>query len=167
MLDVGHLPREALEPLDNPVTAVFQLEQSLSLDDFRRVVRELVALLGQEEEFEAIRRDIASWLNRVILPARIPGQPIHEVRDLQEVDEMLAETVKTWPKQWMAEGLEKGRQEGRREGRLEVLQLLIENRFGSLSTEHRKRLEAADSDQLSSWATRIMSASSADEVFRE
>lgn len=35
VIDEGRLPREKLEPLDNPVTGVFQLEQSKSLEEVR------------------------------------------------------------------------------------------------------------------------------------
>jgi len=140
LLDEGHLPRETLEPVDNPVTAVFRLEQSREIEELRRVVHEVATLLGAGEELMEMRRDFAAWLRRVILPARFPGEAIPETGDLQEIDEMLAETVKTWPKQWLAQGREEGRQEGRQEGQREVLSLLLEERFGPMSADHRQRL---------------------------
>ncbi len=178
VLDEGHLPREALEPLDNPVTAVFQLEQSQELEDLRRIVHQLTILIGGEE-LEEMRRDFAAWLRRVLLPTRFRGEKIPEARDLLEIDEMLAETVKTWPKQWMAQGLEeglekglqKGLQKGRRQGQLEgsreILTSQIEAKFGSPSTTVRERIEAANQTQVARWARRILTATSIDELFRD
>ncbi len=170
ILDEGHLPREALEPLDNPVTAVFQLEQSQELEDLRRIVRQLTILIGGED-LEQMRRDFAAWLRRVLLPTRFRGEEFPETRDLLEIDEMLAETVKTWPKQWLAQGRAEGRKEGRREGQIEgsrkLLVSLLETKFGSLSSAVRARIETATQTQVARWANRTLTASSVDELFRD
>ena len=106
VLDEGHLSIEHLEPLDNPVTAVFQLEQSRELADLQRIVRRLTRLIDGEELGE-MRHDFAAWLRRVLLPTRFEGARIPETRDLREIDEMLAETVKSWPKNGWRKAVEK------------------------------------------------------------
>ena len=166
VLDEGHLPPETLEPLDDPVTAVFQLEQSKELEDLRRIVRRLTVLI-EGKELEAMRRDFAAWLRRVLLPTRFRGEQLPEARDLLEIDEMLAETVKTWPKQWLAQGREEGREEGRLEGSRKLLTSLIETKLGSPSAEARRRIEAATPAQVDRWAKRILTAASIDELFRD
>ncbi|NJL29495.1 MAG: transposase [Thermoanaerobaculia bacterium] len=173
VLDEAHLPKELLGPLDNPVTAVFEVERSEDLEAIRRVIAAIQQMpLG--EQGEAIRQDIARWLREVVVPARLPGEELPEVNGLEEVDEMLAERVKTWPKKWMAEGYQMGRQEGRQEGeqkgRLdglrEIVRLQLEQKFGSLSASDRQRLAGAAQDQLTRWAQSLLSASSPTEVFQ-
>jgi hypothetical protein len=42
VIDKGHLLRKQLEPLDNPVAGVFQLEQSQGLEEIRRIIDGLI-----------------------------------------------------------------------------------------------------------------------------
>ena len=209
LLDEAHLPPESLQPLDNPVTAVFQLEQAESLHDLRRVVTELVHLL-EGPDMTGPRRDMVTWLRRVILPVAFPGESFPELQGLKETEDMLAERVKRWPEQWMAqgrqEGLEQGRSEGlqrglvqgrteglvqgrteglvqgrteglvqgrteglvqgRTEGLRTAIMLQLEMKFGELGPGYSDRLQAATLDELQRWATRLLDASSVDEVFR-
>jgi len=58
----------------------------------------------------------AEWIERVLLPLRLPGIEIPELQDLDEIDAMLAERVIEWTKEWKQQGLEEGRKEGREEG---------------------------------------------------
>jgi hypothetical protein len=161
VLDEAHLPKEALGPLDNPATAVFEVERSEDLEAIRRVIAAVKEMpLGAEGE--EIRKDIARWLRQVVVPARLPGEELPEVNELEEVDEMLAERVKTWPKKWMAEGFEKGKQEGLRE----IVRLQLEQKFGALSLGDHQRLAEAAQDQLTRWAQRLLSATSPTEVFQ-
>ena len=172
VLDEGHLPEKDLGPLDNPVTAVFRLEQVRSIDDLREIVAELVELL-EGPTLEGPRRDMVTWLRRVILPVVFPGESFPELRELKETDEMLAERVKTWPEQWKAEGrqegLQAGRQEGLQEGRRSALStmlaLQLELKFGEAAVAYRPRLESASEDELLRWAEKLLAASSIDRVF--
>lgn len=65
---------------------------------------------------------------------------------------MLAERVVDWTQQWKQEGLEEGRREGLQEGRQEGLESIrrvlledLENRFGPLPEEVRRRVEGIGS----------------------
>lgn len=71
---------------------------------------------------------------------------------------MLAERVAQWPKVWMAEGF----LEGKRATLIEQL----EERFGSLDTQHRERVEKATEKQLKGWLKAVLTASTADDVLR-
>jgi hypothetical protein len=72
------------------------------------------------------------------------------------------------------EGREEGRQEGRQEGQQEGLQKgesaillrLIQLKFGPPDAAIRHRVESAPADTLLSWAERILTATSMDELFR-
>jgi len=172
VLDVGRLPGELLEPLDDPATAIFRFEQSQSLEDLESVV-EALAQMPLGGEGERIRRDFATWLRRVILPKTVPGERLPQMRRFEEIKDMLAERVKEWPKEWEAKGLkkglDKGRREGRREGREEGLRKLLvvqlEAKFGSLSAADKKLLKGASQKTLTLMGTRLLTASSLDEVF--
>jgi len=184
VIDEGGLPQESLEPLDSPVTGVFQLERSQSVEEIRRIVDTLIDVLD-DPELREMRRDLAMWIRRAILPARLPGVELPELHDLQEA-KMLAERAAKWPKEWMAEGYRKGILEGREKGILEgrekgilegrergilegqraTLTELVEERFGSMEVGHRKRVERATKDQLKRWLREVLKASTADEVFQ-
>ncbi len=165
VIDEGHLPREQLEPLDGPVTGVFQLEQSKGVEEIRRIIDGLIEVLD-DPELRALRRDMATWVRRAVLPARLPGVEIPELQDLQETQIMLQERAATWPKEWMAQGYKKGREEGREEGRRVALTELAEEKFGAMEPRHKMLIANASEDQLRRWFKRILTAGSPDDVFR-
>ena len=86
---------------------------------------------------------------------------------------MLAERVKDWTRSWKEQGLEEGRLEGRQQGRLEgrlegeaqVVRRLLRRRFGELPDWAEKRFAAADTDQLETWAERLLDAPTLEDVF--
>ncbi len=157
VIDEGHLPREELEPLDNPVAGVFQLEQSKGLEEIRRIIDGLIEILD-DPELRELREDMATWLRRAVFPARLPDMEIPELHDLQEAKIMLAERAATWPKQWMAEGRESGLREALRD--------LIEEKFGSLDSRYAQQIADASKDQLKRWLKRILSAGAAEDLFK-
>ena len=94
---------------------------------------------------------------------------------------MLAESVTEWTENWKQQGLREGRreglqvgrqeglQEGRQIGRLEgestLLERLLAKRFGPLDNDLRARLQAASSEQLETWAERLLDAANLSDVF--
>ena len=180
VIDEGHLPREQLEPLDNPVAGVFLLEQSRGVEEIRRIIDGLIEILD-DPELRELRRDMATWLRRVVLPARLPGIEVPELQDLQEAKTMLEERAATWPRQWMAEGYEKGQAAGLVKGRVEGLALghaeghesglrealaeSADQKFGSLDPRHVRLIAEASEARLKSWLKRILSAGTPAELF--
>ncbi len=65
----------------------------------------------------------------------------------------------------LQQGLQKGRQEGRQESLREILLNLLTAKFGGVSDAVRKQVEASDSDTLTSAIERVLSASTAEDVF--
>ncbi len=161
VIDEGHMPRAQLEPLDSPVAGVFQLEQSTGLEEIRRIIDTMIEILG-DPELRELRRDVATWLRRAVLPARLPGLQVPELQHLQEARIMLAERAATWPRQWMAEGYQKGHGSGLRDALTE----LMEEKFGSLEKRYTRRIEEASADQLKGWLKGILTAPDAEELFR-
>ena len=87
----------------------------------------------------------------------MPDAEIPDMESLQEARTMLAERVKDWTKQW--------REEGRQEGELAILRKQLEHKFGSLDAQTQRRIAAADSDQLLTWAERVLTAEKIEDMF--
>ena len=168
VIDEGHLPREQLEPLDNPVAGVFQLEQSQGLEEIRRIIDGLIEILD-DPELRELRRDMATWLRRVVLPARLPDIEVPELQDLQEAKTMLEERAATWPRKWMAEGYERGEAaglaKGEAKGLREALTALADEKFRSLDTRYASLIAEASEAQLKSWLKRILNAGTPADLF--
>jgi flagellar biosynthesis/type III secretory pathway protein FliH len=77
---------------------------------------------------------------------------------------MLQERVIEWTKQWKEEGRQEGLEAGERSGRRQMILRLVEQRFGPLADEQRRRVEAADVDAL---ADRLFDASSLADLLGE
>ncbi|WP_295448395.1 Rpn family recombination-promoting nuclease/putative transposase [uncultured Thiodictyon sp.] len=151
-----------LKGLHNVAAALFRLENSRAPDDIERVVACLVDWLASAEQ-AALRRAFVVWLKRVLLPARVPGAEIPNVIELQEMQAMLAERVKTWTEEWKKEG----RQEGRQEGESKVLRRQLTLRFGPLPSWAEQRLSQASEAELECWTDRVLDAQALDAIFAD
>lgn len=120
------------------MAGVFQLEQSAGLAEIRRIIDTLIEILD-DPELRELRRDMATWLRRAVLPARLPGIEVPELRDLQEARIMLAERAATWPQQWMAEGMAEGYEKGHGSGLRDALTELSVEKFGSVRRPRASR----------------------------
>lgn len=85
---------------------------------------------------------------------------------------MLAERVKDWTRQWHQEGRQEGRQEGEllgiQKGKAETLLELLEVKFGpEIPTPIRQRVVSADPASLQLWLTKVLTATTLDEVFAQ
>jgi predicted transposase/invertase (TIGR01784 family) len=137
LLDETRIPDSELESLQNVAAALFRLEKSQGPEDIERVLATLIEWMEDQAE---LRRAFATWIIKVLLPARLPGVAIPGVADLQEVKSMLAERVKEWTEDWKQQGLEEATHQAR-----SILLLDLEKRFGPLSDETRQRVEALSS----------------------
>ena len=113
----------------NLVAALFQLENSVTPGAVREVVLALKGWLSAPEQ-ASLRDAFVEWIGRVLLPLRLPGAEIPEVRDLTELETMLAERVVEWTEDWKQQGLLQGLQQARAEER-QLLLRQAELRFGS------------------------------------
>ena len=109
---------ENLKNINNCVAALFQLEKCRDAQAMTNIISNLIEWLNSPET-DSLRRAFTVWICRVLMPARFGDEKLPEIDNLEEVNTMLAETVKQWPKQWMAEGIEKGKIEGKIEGKVE------------------------------------------------
>jgi len=83
-----------------------------------------------------------------------------EVRYVTSVERLATE-------RGMQIGLEKGLERGRLEGEGAILRRLLTHRFGPLPQDVLERLAHAGSQQLETWAERVIDASSLDKIFAD
>ncbi len=176
LVETRHPATAGLAAEGNLVAAVFHLEQSRSLAEVRDRLDALGVQLRQAAG-EDLRRAFASWLRRVLLPARLPGMNIPELADFEECKLMLAETILELTEKLKTEALAAGRPEGRTRGRAEgeatgrllgerrLLARQLQLRFGALEATVQARIEAAGEEELLCWGERLLTASELGEVF--
>ena len=61
--------------------------------------------------------------------------------------------------------MQKGRAEGRAEGQITLIAKQLTRKFGELPAEYRTRLEGATTDALESYAERLLTAMTLQDVF--
>lgn len=91
LLDEVQVPEMELESERNVAAALFRLEKSRDVEEFRREVGRLAA---DPELDPGLRASVYTWLTQVLLPARFPEWSLAEAGSLEEVPTMLAERVK-------------------------------------------------------------------------
>ena len=128
------------------------------------MIHELVA--GDAE----LERTFAIWIQAVLSYRSGGAWVLPEVMSLRELSMTLSNRFEVWAKGHEQRGQEKGFQEGRQEGRQEgeqvLLQKLLTKRFGPLPAEVLEQLACASTEQIETWADRVLDAASLDEVFR-
>jgi hypothetical protein len=158
-----------LDPLRNVVAALFRLENSRTEHEIVEVVGALSECLRSPEQ-EGLRRAFVEWLERAILVS-LPGGPVKEAVDLQEMHTMLEERMQQWAEGHERAGLERGLRQGMQQGLLageaRILSRQLQKRFGELPEWVRLRLEAASVEQLECWAERLLERQALDAVFDE
>ncbi|MEM7585496.1 MAG: hypothetical protein AAF560_19050, partial [Acidobacteriota bacterium] len=164
LIDEKRLPLDMLESLrDNVVAGIARVEQDHGAAHLMQMVERFARWLESPEQ-NALRRDVLAWLSKVVLPARVPGAEVPELRDLEEFKTYLEVKMQPWTEQWRDEGREEGRREGERLGN-ELFLRLMTGKFGSLDTATVRRIQAADTDQLLDWSSRLLASATIDEVF--
>lgn len=178
LLDTNRITIPEWDTLKNLVAALFRMEQSQSPDEMGRVLTDLRTWLKPEQA--DLRRAFVTVLEKGILPTRMPGTEIPQIRDLEEAQLMLTERANDWTRTWKQQGFEEGKREGIREGIREGKRegiregiekgiedarssLLgeLERRFGPLPEEARLRVQALPSfKDLMELSARIGAASS-------
>ena len=177
LLDEGRYDPQELSSLNNLVAALFRLENSRTAQDIQEVLAHLLDWLKSAEQ-TGLRRAFTVWINRMLLPKKLPDTHITEFNDLHEVQTMLAETVQKWQIEWENNGLLKGlhqgrleghqqghqigRQEGQQEEAAKLFLVLLEAKFGSVSLNLQAKIRLANVLQIESWTKQIFQADTAE-----
>jgi predicted transposase/invertase (TIGR01784 family) len=183
LLDESTFSEAKLAPLlKNLVAALIRLENTRNLENEQAVAKAIQTVLDslvqwlKDPEFERLRRDMVTWLLRVLLPHNVPNIPIPQMVELQEMNSMLYETIQNWYKEaevrGRAQGEEFGRQQGealgiqrgRLQGQAEILLLQLETKFGPLEPDVKVYLNHLDSKALLTCSQRLLTAQTLSDV---
>jgi predicted transposase/invertase (TIGR01784 family) len=159
LVDENRLSPEELRQPGNRVASLFRLE-TCAPRDLPRLTEELAALLPRGQE-TGLRRAFSVWLLR-LMRRLLPHATIPETADLEEMP-MLEETLLEWFDGARQEGRKEGRQEGQIEGMRQLLLRVLEQRFGPLSQEARRKIGAlASAQEIEALLGRALTSSSID-----
>lgn len=149
-LDESSVPKEKLNKNEGLSTLLISLEQVRSTDELQCALKELMKRL-KGPEYLSLRRIFTVFIRRIVLGRMMPGEPIPEVDDLQEVDNMLAERVTEWTEKWKSEGKVEGKQEGKIEGTIETAQKMLlktlRMKFGTVKPMVASRVNSIHSQE--------------------
>lgn len=125
------------------------------VEHLRTVLTELIDWLKNSEHVR-LKRDFTVWLRHVLIPARLPQTSLPEMTELQEMNNMLYETVQGWYREAEVRG------EARGEAKL--LLKLLEKKFGVINDSTRATVYHMDTKNLEACAERLLNASTLDDV---
>jgi predicted transposase/invertase (TIGR01784 family) len=158
--------REELATIDSPVADLFRIEKSRDWSEVRSSVHRLRQTVPPTEA--SLRQAFETWLGKVILPRfGLSEQEAAASLTLEEMENMLAESIDRWNREIREEGREEGLQEGRQEGESRLLLRQLRLKFGSLEPEVEARVRSADADRLLEWGDRILKAEKLQDVFQD
>ena len=120
IIDESSFSSSKLDKISNLSSALFQFERAKNRKDLRKVLTNLIECLKAPDQ-DSLRRAFTAWLGRILMPKNFKEQEVIEFKNLQEVNYMLSETVKTWTDGWIKEGRKEGREEGRKEVAIKML----------------------------------------------
>ena len=173
LIDEGTYDEAQLTPLmKNLVAAIIRLENTRTHDNEKEVavaIQKVLVLLMDlltGPEFDPLRRDIVTWLLRVLLPKNVPKTPIPEVVELQEMNTMLYETIQNWYKEAEVRGEKRGEKRGEARGekrgeargKAELIINLLETKFGSILASVKTAIIRLDSETLLKCSQRLFTA---------
>jgi flagellar biosynthesis/type III secretory pathway protein FliH len=153
------------EKLNNLVAVLFRLEKSRSKPETQQALKVLRQWLIKAPP--SLRTAFRTWFRRVKLPRHLPETVLSEFNDLQEIENMLANTAENWLEQSKQEGRKEGRKEGLKDGKLTILINLLEERFGSLNAETKATLHSLNETKLLECAKRLFTAKTLQDVIKQ
>jgi len=188
LIDESAFDTDELDPATSLAAGIFRFERHRTPPEVADVMKMMGAQLNRPEMAET-HRTIVLWLGHRF-EAWWPDQIMGKFTNLSEGYEMIRNTAREWQQQHhqagLTEGLAQGMQQGMRQGMQQGIQqgmlrgvaqgmtqgeqtLLLRQlhrRFGELPEATRQRLEQASTDELETWADRVLDAKTLAEVFR-
>lgn len=169
--DLSHVANEELR--QRALTAVAVLA-AVCLRDMR-TEKPIVDVFSPwvEELIDAVRSPWASadmaFVARYVYELREPEEveAFHSFVEHSvgpEAKEIMVTAAEQLIRQGIEQGLEQGIEQGQVEGERNLLLKLLRQRFGRLDAETERRIAAATSHELDTWGSRVLSATTLDEV---
>ena len=170
LIDESTYKDSQLSVLHNLVAALIRLENTRSLENEQAVAKAIseiwVVLMDwlNAPELARLKEDFVVWLLRVLLPRNVPLVQIPEVVELQEVNDMLYETMQRLYQKLEERGEKRGEERGKKRGKAEMLIQLLETKFGALDAKVQASIEKLDSEALLNCSKRLFTAQTLKEV---
>ena len=163
VIDEGALLESRALPEDNLAALLFRLEHNRGPEDVQALIQRVY---NYTQADPSLRRAFTSWTRYVLLPRAMPDVDLSQADNLLEIKTMLTDHTRSWTHQWKMEGRAEGRVEGRQESAFELLQSLLQRKFGPLPDWVSARLHAADTDTLQAWSLNVLDAQRLEDVFQ-
>ncbi len=148
LLDESHMPEEELSKANGLAAQLIKLEQAHTIEQIKPIIKRLKELL-KDPALAPLNKLFASWLDLAFKRSKITKE-IHQCNTLQEVDNMLLENAANWKNEYIQEGRTEGRKEGEAIGCGRILQILLEDRFGTIPDSVSSFIASSDSEALTS-----------------
>ncbi|WP_277060841.1 Rpn family recombination-promoting nuclease/putative transposase [Rivihabitans pingtungensis] len=169
------------------MAAIFRFEHTRDVDSAKRAIRELAEQIAHSPARRVLDRVLMRWVQHR-LNRKLPGIDAIQHHHLIESMDMLETNIDRWKEQALAEGreqgmllgmqqgmqqgiqqgmasgIEQGRQQGLAQGERQLLQRLLDRRFGPLPDWALARLAHADAAQLEAWSEAMLDAAALSEV---
>ncbi|HEW97895.1 MAG: hypothetical protein DRR16_18575 [Candidatus Parabeggiatoa sp. nov. 3] len=158
LIDEGKFADADLAALHNLVAAIIRLENTRSFDDEKALAEAISKVLNllvdwlKDSEFVQLRRDIVTWLRRVLLPKNLPSVEIPEVFELQEMNAMLRENMQLWY------------QNAEVKGQAKLFLYLLTDKFGQVDDKIQSMIYGLDENSLFECVKRLKGAQSVQDV---
>ena len=168
LLDIGAFPSDNLTRRTSAAALLFRIEQRSSTEELEALVGDVIRWLRQHPDCSELR-ELFTELVRQAFASMGVIRPIPE--DLLMMKSNLATIGKYWMRQWRAEGRAEGKAEGRAEGRAEAkaeaLVCLLTERFGTVESSLRERINRANLATLDYWFKHAIVAPDLSSVFAQ
>lgn len=135
LIDEARANPKELEELGNCISALFQLENCQTPQNFYNVIGNLISWLNSPQQ-NSLKRAFTVWINRVLLRGKLVDK-IPDNISLEEVQTMLEERIIQWPVEWEKAGVQKGLEKGMQKGLEKGMQKGLEK------GERKKAIEVA------------------------
>jgi len=166
LVDEARLKLHPLSEVRNLVEALFSVEQSHTVKNTFDIMRLLDGVLSTPE-MEPLRRTIGIWF-KLLLRRKVPKANIQELDEIDDVlkeSTMLEQTIERWFYDATMKGVRLGEQRGEQKGISKIVALQLKLRFGPVPDWAQERLASASEDQLTQWASVILTAKSIEDLF--
>jgi len=147
---------------DNVVAILTRL--SNRRDAVKRILKRIAAGKPGERDRAMAELLIVAGLRRLTGEVRREAAKMPILNDIMD-NEVFGPLIRKGRAEGRAEGRLEGRVEGRVEGQLEILQGLVEKRFGRVPAATRKRLAGLTPDQLKAASLRVLDAKRIEDLF--
>lgn len=145
---------------------LFKFEQMKSMSQLVDVVREMVQLI-KLPEYDQLRQDFVSYWRLVLSSNTGIDLGFMDTSPIEEVPDMLENSMKSWDQQILQQGIEQGIEQGIVTGEAKILIRQLEKRFGIVPKSWMQKIQNATADELEDWSLKLLDAETLEDVFKD